>query len=229
MLRRLPYLICVLILAGGVSAAVATSNFSSGPYPSKTGAPAVGPVSGEDNCSQCHLVFDGDGNQVNNLNDAGGYVRILDLPETYSPGNTYTLRVQLWSDSTVSAPMRRWGFQLTAVKASDGSGAGTFVLPNPDSLQIVNAFTGTPWEGRQYVEHQYGGIQEGASGPVEWSFQWQAPSTPSGAVYFYVAGNAANGSYDPGGDWIYTAGDTLSDTTTAVRSTSWGGLKQLWK
>lgn len=229
MLRRLPYLICVLVLAGGVTAAVATSNFSSGPYPAKTGAPAVGSVPGEDNCSQCHLVFDGDGNQVNNLNDPGGYVRILDLPETYSPGNTYTLRVQLWSDSTVSAPMRRWGFQLTAVKASDGSGAGTFVLPNADSLQIVDAFTGSAWEGRQYVEHQYNGIQEGASGPVEWSFQWQAPPTPAGAVYFYVAGNAANGSFDPGGDWIYLGGDTLADTTTAVRSTSWGGLKKLWR
>lgn len=229
MLRRFPYVIAALVLVSGVSVALATSHFSSGPIPSRTGAPGVASVPGENNCTQCHLVFDGEGNQVDNLNVPGGSVRILDLPETYSPGNTYTLRVQLSSDSTVADTLRRWGFQLTAVKASDGSGAGTFVLPAPDSLQIVDAFTGTPWEGRQYVEHQTIGIHEAEAGPIEWSFQWQAPATPSGAVYFYAIGNAANGSLDPGGDWIYTTGDTLSDTTTAVRTTSWGGLKQRWR
>lgn len=229
MYRKLPYVISVLVLLGGVSAAVATSNFSSGPLPSRTGAPAVGAVVAEDNCTECHITFDGGGNPVNNLNASNGYVQILDLPGTYTPGNTYTLRVKLWSDATVDSLNRRWGFQLTAVRATDGSGVGTFVLPSADTLQIIDAAAGNSWASRQYVEHTSMGIHEAQSGPAEWSFQWQAPPTPAGAVYFYVAGNAADGTYDSGSDWIYTAGDTMSDTTTAVRSTSWGGLKKLWK
>ena len=155
--------------------------------------------------------------------------KILDLPETYTPGNVYTIRVQLESSANADSVNRRWGFQLTAVKASDGSGVGTFLLRSLDSLQIREPFPGDPWEGRQYVEHTSLGIHETESSPAEWSFQWQAPPTPAGAVYFYVAGNAADGSQDPGGDWIYTSGDTMADTTTATRPTSWGGLKKLWR
>ncbi len=229
MLRRLPYVVSVLVLIGGVSVALATSHFSSGPLPSRTGAPMVAAVDAEANCTACHLVFNGNGDPVDNLNQPSGSVHILDLPETYTPGNTYTLRVQVQSSATLDSLNRRWGFQLTAVRALDGSGVGTFILPSEDSLQIVNAFVGTPQEGRQYVEHQFGDLREGVSSPAEWSFQWKAPPTPAGAVYFYVAGNAADNSQDSGGDWIYTAGDTVSDTTTAVRPSSWGGLKKLWK
>lgn len=229
MFRKLPYVISVLVLIGGVTVAVATSHFSTGPLPSRTNAPEVAGLPHEPVCTQCHLIFDDNGMQVNNLNAPGGYVRILDLPETWSPGNTYTLRVQLSSDSTIAAPSRKWGFQLTAVKASDGAGVGTFVLPSTDSLQIVDVDAFDPWTDRRYVEHKSLATHVGESGPIEWSFQWQAPPSPAGAVYFYVAGNAANGSLDPGGDWIYTSGDTMADTTTAVRSTSWGGLKKLWR
>ena len=229
MLRKLPYAITVLVLLGGVSAAVATSNRSSGPMTSVSGAPAVGSVPAEDNCTMCHLVFDGGGNPLDNLNAPNGSIHILDLPETYTPGNVYTMRVRLESSANADSVNRRWGFQLTAVKASDGGGVGTFLLPNLDSLQIREPFPGDPWVGRQYVEHTSLGIYETQGSPVEWRFQWQAPPTPAGAVYFYVAGNAADGSQDPGGDWIYTSGDTMADTTTATRATSWGGLKKLWK
>ena len=229
MLRKSPYAIALLVLLGGVSVAVATSNRSSGPMASVTGAPAVGSAPEEFNCTLCHLSFDGGGNQLDNLNAPNGAVHILDLPETYAPGNVYTIRVQLESSANADSVNRRWGFQLTAVKASDGTGVGTFLLPNLDSLQIRVPFGGDPFETREYVEHTSLGIHETEGSPAEWSFQWQAPPTPAGAVYFYVAGNAADGSQDPGGDWIYTSGDTMSDTTTATRATSWGGLKKLWK
>ncbi|MBP8137654.1 MAG: hypothetical protein KAY61_05565, partial [Candidatus Eisenbacteria bacterium] len=62
-------------------------------------------------------------------------------------------------------------------------------------------------------------------GPVTWSFDWTAPSSPAGSVTFYAAGNAANGSEEPSGDWIFTTSATALDTTTATRRVSWGAVK----
>jgi len=227
-IRRFGAALTPLALVVGVTVAMSSAHYSSGPLPSKTGAPSVGGLPSESNCTQCHLTF-GDGGPVNNLNTPGGYVRILDLPSMYVPGNTYTVRVRLWSDSTVADTARRWGFQCTAVKAGDGAGAGSFEVRNVDSLQVIAADPSEPWPTRSYVEHTFNGIHAGEAGPGEWTFHWHAPAQPSGAVYFFVAGNAANGSQDPSGDWIFTAADTMQDTTTAVRPVSWGGLKARWR
>lgn len=151
----------------------------------------------------------------------------------YAPGITYRLRVRLASDSTARFPDRRWGFQLTAVRAADGLGAGTFAVRGAqgpgDSLQVVPGDPARSWPTRQYVEHLWDGIQAGADGPVEWSFEWTAPAVGAGTVLFYAAGNAANGSEEPGGDWIYTTADSMRDTTTAAAPRSWGAIKALWR
>ena len=58
MRRRSVPLAAVLALVAGV--AFATTNFSTGPLPSFTGAPAAGGAPGENNCSICHVLFDED-------------------------------------------------------------------------------------------------------------------------------------------------------------------------
>jgi len=227
-IRKLAAAATVLAIVAGVTVAMSSAHYSSGPLPSKTGAPSVGGTPSESRCTQCHLTFDENG-PVNNLNTPGGYVQVLDLPALYSPGNTYTVRVRLWSDSTIADTGRRWGFQCTAVKASDGTGAGSFEVRSTDSLQVIPADLSEPWPTRTYVEHTFDGIHAGESGPAEWTFYWHAPAKPSGTVYFFAAGNAANGSQDPSGDWIFTTADTVQDTTTAVRPVSWGGLKSRYR
>ena len=62
MRRRSVPLAAVLALVAG--AAFATTNFSTGPLPSFTGAPAAGGAPGENNCSICHVLFDEDFNVV---------------------------------------------------------------------------------------------------------------------------------------------------------------------
>jgi hypothetical protein len=64
---------------------------------------------------------------------------------------------------------------------------------------------------------------------VEWTFSWRAPDTPQDTAFFFCAGNAANGSQEPSGDFIYTAADTVLDLTTPVRPVSWGAVKRRYR
>lgn len=223
-LRAVPVL-AALALAGAATLASGSARFSSGPEPSHTGAPAVGAHPAEPLCTQCH-----GGNPVN---ASGGALEILDLPEFYAPGVTYRMRVRLASDRTTGAPFRRWGFQLTAVNAAGGTGAGTFTVRGTqsfdDTLQVMAANAGESWPTRSYVEHAFGGVRDGSASPAEWSFDWTAPAQGLGTVLFYAAGNAADGSGDPDGDWIYTTADSMRDTTTAAVPRSWGAIKARWR
>ena len=45
-------------------------------------------------------------------------------------------------------------------------------------------------------------------GPVEWHFDWIAPDTDQGKIYFFAAGNAANGDFSSSGDHIFTTLDS---------------------
>jgi hypothetical protein len=186
---------------------------SYGPDVSYTGAPAAGAKPAEFNCTLCHSRFDGE-----NLNTPGGSVQILGLPVSYQPGALYSIQVRLATDSTASFPTRRWGFQLTAVRESDGEGCGTFVLPSPDSLQALSGHP--PFATRRYVEHRLTDTHPGAPGPVAWSFSWRAPDSPEGAVWFSVAGNAVNGTEDPDGDFVFTTQVRVGASTVAVEPAS---------
>lgn len=230
MKRPLLLLPVLALLAGLVSLANGNSTSVFGPVPSRTGALATGGRPAELNCwiAGCHM-------DVNPLNStANGSLQILDLPDWYSPGTTYRMRVRLANTATASSPDRRWGFQITAIHSTNGTGAGTFTVrdhgtpgPADDSLW-VQAGTGT-FSTRRYVEHNFVATHYQHASPVEWSFDWTAPAAGEGTILFYAAGNAADGSTDPTGDWIYTTADSMRDTTTAAVSRSWGAVKQRWR
>ncbi|HTO92630.1 MAG TPA: choice-of-anchor V domain-containing protein [Candidatus Sulfotelmatobacter sp.] len=211
MQSRLAYGISALFLAAGSTYAFATIESAHGPIASATHAPAIGDKPAEFVCTLCHYT-DGD-----NFNVPGGGLRLVGVPIVYAAGQTYPLTVRLDSDSTADSPSRKWGFQLTAVRASDGEGAGTFVLPDPDTLQIIAG--SAPFASRRYVEHTFIGTRTGLAGPSVWHLSWQAPATSSGKIYFFCAGNSANGNDDPSGDFIFTTSDsTLPPQSAAVPS-----------
>lgn len=211
-LRRLYHLTAVIALAAGATRAGATlqPESSHGPDPSYTGAPAIADKPAEFNCTLCHFSFTGD-----NLNTPGGSVQIIGLPAAYQPGQLYPLQVRLDTDSTASFPNRRWGFQLTAIREQDGEGCGSFVLPPGDSLQVITGWA-TEFMSRNYVEHQTLAIHPGASGPMFWSFSWQAPAAIEGTVRFCAAGNAVDGSEDPGGDFVFTTQALVNPAPVAI-------------
>jgi len=167
----------------------AESMFSGNPPDGRTNAP------GEGNCTGCHASF--------TLNSGDGAFQILGLPSSVTPGQTVSLTLQL-SDPGQS----RWGFELTAIDANDAGaqGAGVFTVTDFTNTQLSDN-GGT---ARDYMKHTSTGTQNGtANGPVTWTFDWTAPLTP-GEVFFYAAGNAADGNGGTSGDYIYTASTSTS-------------------
>jgi FlgD Ig-like domain len=205
-LVRLPVVLLLMFACATVVWA-----FSSGPLPSRTSARALGSYPAEANCTQCH--------SGNAINDPNGALHILGVPAAYAPGYTYPITVQLaysLSDTT-GASNPKWGFELTAVKLSDGTGAGTFQTPAPgdsashypDSLQIKTATSGSFLSsGRQYIEHTTFSTRTDQPSPVQWTMYWTAPASDVGQIDFFAAGNAANGDGSSSGDHIFTTAES---------------------
>ncbi|MDD7913072.1 choice-of-anchor V domain-containing protein [Polaribacter ponticola] len=126
-------------------------------------------------CTQCH--------SGGNFNTSVSLQ--TEVPNTgYELGTTYGLQVDVSSSSN-----SRHGFQITAEKVSDGSKIGTFIADGTDN-QLKN--------GGTHVTHTTAGNSK-----KSWNFNWKAPSTDVGAIKFYVAALAGNGS-GTGGDEVVT-------------------------
>jgi hypothetical protein len=166
----------------------------------------IGSVPAEPVCTVCHA-----GNALN----SGGQLQILGVPDVYFPDTVYDLTVQLTSSQNAGFPNRKWGFELTAVRGDDGSGAGT-LLPPDGTMQTVSG-SGS-FAGRTYIEHTSSGTHTGQTSPVTWQFQWKAPSVQAARIYFFAAGNAANGNGANTGDFIYTTRDSVDLGPVAVAS-----------
>ena len=181
----------------------------------------------------------GDGGTCVNLGchvGTGGVGGMVVVPTNgvlqYSPGATDTIGVVI-ADSTST----RWGFELTVLKDSDNSMAGSFnSLPNVNTLVQSSG-------GKSYISH----TSNGASSPFDptdgtywttplhiggggWFFEWTAPPPGSGPVTFYVSGVGANGDGLAGaGDTTYTFALQLTEQGTPVREMTWGKIKQIYR
>jgi hypothetical protein len=199
------------VLISGVALA-----YDGDPPASRTGTPAIGGKPAEATCLACHNDFA--------IND-GGSVQLLNAPAYYQPGTAYTMTVHLTSSQTAGDAGRAWGFQLTAVRVSDGNGTGTFANVTGQGTMIA-AGTGT-FTGRSYIEVGTGNRQ-GSASPVDWQVQWTAPNPGVGQVRFFVVGLAGDGGGGNNGDWVYT-GSHSTDDVTPVRSPSWGAMKSHYR
>ncbi len=150
---------------------------------------------GERSCNQsdCH--------EGNPINATGGSLTISGVPAQYVPGQTYTITVTINRTN-----QRRWGFELAVRAVSNGLQAGTLIVTNGSITQIRTQ------NGIQYISHNafLGSTFPGEAGPKSWSFNWQAPPSPIGAIRFGCAGNAANNNNLPSGDFIYTTTATTN-------------------
>ena len=184
-------LLAVLWLAsGGDRDARALSR---GPFLERSGAP------GEETCVSCHRTYP--------LDSGAGRVEILDLPERYTPGLEYAIRVR------VTDPLaRQWGFQVTAI-AEDGSAAGFFRT----ETETVQAVGPSQRLGRFYAHQTLLGTYPGQTGAAEWRLRWKAPAEDLGPVTFYAAGNAANGDHTDFFDYVYTSHATVDGERRNVR------------
>ncbi len=164
--------------------------FSSNPPDSKTGAV------GEGLCIDCHNSFA--------QNSGDGSLSLWGTPSVYVPDSTYPLTVIL-SDPGQS----RWGFEL-AVKEIADQQAGTITVTDLTNTQSSTS------EGITYLKHTSAGTYARTTdGPVSWTFTWTAPSSGTGRVHFYFAGNAANNNGNNQGDYIYNINREIKEQTAA--------------
>jgi uncharacterized protein (TIGR03118 family) len=150
------------------------------------------------------------------LNSGRGSVTIV-LPN----GNSYTPGVKQHIQVKVSDPdQRRWGFQMTARRASNLAAAQAGDFNPTDSFTQVICSDGQrkPCASAdiiQYIEHTSAGTRNGTRSGVTFELDWTPPDS-SEAVTLYVAANAANGNGDESGDHIYTSNVQLTSTATGV-------------
>ncbi|MCS6917660.1 MAG: choice-of-anchor V domain-containing protein [Chitinophagales bacterium] len=161
------------------------------PPGSRTGAPS------ESTCgaSSCH-------NNTPNTGPGSVSLTFSNPSLKYTPGDTFQITVKV-TDNTKT----KWGFELTALNATNDSTPGKFLneasgilvsFPNPISSLSK----------REYVAHR-----DANTATSQWVINWIAPSTNIGDICFYAAGNAANNNGTTSGDNIYTASLCISPET----------------
>jgi len=193
MLQQLVGITCVLCTCSSF-----LLGYGKGPLPRYTGG------YNENTCARCHSDFGlNDGRQL------GGVFHLEGVPERYEAGRKYPVTIVMAHPS-----QSRWGFQLSARFAVSGEQAGE-LKPLDTSTKTLEA------EGIQYIEHTAEGTRNGkVDGPVKFYFEWIAPAHERQGVVFNAAGNAADGSEDPTGDYIYTAGSfTTSEEVRELTDT----------
>lgn len=190
--------------------------YNGGPPESSTAAPPIGALPAEGSCYDCH-----DDGSLN----TGGSVTLVNAPTHYTPGQTYVMTVRVTSSQTAGNSGRKWGFQLTAIRASDGEGTGTFANVSGQGTMIASG--SNEFASRRYIEVS-SGDRAGTASPAEWQVQWTAPSAGTGQVLFYFTGVAANGAQASNGDWVYTGALSTLDVTPTL-PTSWGRIKSRYR
>ncbi|HEX5131808.1 MAG TPA: choice-of-anchor V domain-containing protein [Candidatus Krumholzibacteria bacterium] len=206
---RLGFVVLPLAAAG---LAIASSG---GAPASRTGAPAIASKSSESTCQGCHS-----GATVN----SGATLELINAPNFYVAGDTYTFTVRISSSSTNANSGRVWAFELTALSMVDGNGAGTFTPVAGQGTQVING-TGS-MSTRSYLESTTG--RTGAATPEEWQVQWTAPDPSVGPVGFFAAGVAGNGTGSKSGDFVATVAQTMADVTPTEQVT-WGRVKAIYR
>jgi hypothetical protein len=104
----------------------------------------------------------------------------------YALNTSYGIQVDINGSSG-----SKHGFQVTAERMSDNSKIGTFTPDGTDN-QLKN--------GGTHVTHTSTGNTK-----KTWNFTWKSPTTDVGAIKFYVAALAADGTGGTAGDQVVTA------------------------
>src|SRR5215510_15773263 len=169
--------------------------FSSGPFASRSGAPALGGFPQETSCVECH---------TGTANSGGGTFTITS-PANYSPGQSVPVTVTI-----NQAGRALFGFELTALN-DQGQKAGDLVS-NDGRTQLVNGMGG--FAGRQYIQHSFSGIVANTPNQNTWTFTWNAPAQNAGRVTFYASGLAADANGSVSGDLTYTISRSINSGST---------------
>jgi hypothetical protein len=172
---------------------------STGAHPSSTMAP------GEQSCniSGCHANATlSDGSSVNKLVLNG-------TTDTYEPGKTYDLTL-----TATRANIKRFGFQIVALKDEDNSNIGEFKITQDDRTQVQTGAGAL--STRIYVTHKLNGTPAITTGFNEWKFSWTAPAKNEGPISFYYVTNCTNNNNMATGDALFNSRFIIKPGSSAI-------------
>lgn len=188
-----------------IAAASAAWSFSTGPGPMRSGVPSDAAPGGINGCFACHR--NAAAAQLPST-DPRGYVRVVAAP--YQPGVKQMVRVTVFHPEG-----QRWGFQLTARRASDATmQAGSFtataairVICSDNAAGFGNPGSAKPDAGcgdrTEFASHNATSTFVGSAGPRTYEVEWTPPATDVGEVTLWAVGVAANNSNSNAGDNVY--------------------------
>lgn len=180
----------MIVTAALAASALILMSSSNGRSDDRTGAP-----SSDGTCGSCHSG----GSQGTTVTIGVTEKGLLVPVNSYKAGKTYTVAIAVGGLST------RKGFQATVLSASNGK-TGTVGEASAGS-QIISA------NSRDIASHT------AVSATGLWTFEWTAPSSPTGSVTIYASGNAADGASADNGDQAATASKTLTLDNTSGTGT----------
>jgi len=175
---------------GVVQNYVKEHRFSGGGQAGYTGAPS------EATCFNCHGTPGGstlDGSTENQVLFLDNLTPVTE----YTPGNTYTITVQM-----ASSPSKK-GFSAVAL---DGTNANAGSFTGDSGIGGTQDFVAAG-TGRHYVSHL---ASSNTSTQTIWGWTWTAPATDVGPVTVYLCTNIANDDNGSTGDAIYLSQHVIS-------------------
>lgn len=179
----------ILVLCIGLLVSLAIS------YSTNVGNNYSGNPPANNSCVNCHSGI---------VNSGNGSMTVLNLPQHYVPGQTYSLSLQLQDPG-----QSRWGFQLTAAKNSTVTERGGTILVTNTSTTRLASLAGN---GLQFLNQtSTGNFRNTMNGPVSWPFNWTAPPVGTGTVTFYASGLAANNTGGSSGDFTYVSSFSIPE------------------
>ncbi len=155
--------------------------------------------------SGCHQDF------ALNSGTAQLLLTVGDSGDTYTPGVTYTVKIQV-----TKAGLVRGGFQAIALQDNDiTTTPGTVTITDINRTQRIDAANphlggGCANDNKVWIEHTSAGIDDVVNDTLTWTYDWQAPATNVGTVTFYAAGIESNFDLDNSLDYVYSTTRTLS-------------------
>ena len=168
------------------------------------------------NSSLCHDNFA--------TNVGSGSVVLTGIPATYTAGAIYPITVRVTGPA---ANRLLWGFAVKAVNADAGANlnwvnrAGTFSPGSNANSSLKGAIGSTVTSQTQELSHATAASTSPGSTYTFSGMTWTAPTTSAPtSIKFYVAGNAADGSGDESGDYIYTANISTTKGVLPIKLTS---------
>ncbi len=184
------------LIPGILMVIIVISAYVMGPPTGVTNAP------GESGCAtnaSCHI-------DTFTAHPGFGMITVMNgiPPNGYIPDSVYTMMPYTMNtgDSII-------GFQTVAL-LSNGDNGGTVSITDPVRTQLLT--TASPYH--EYVTQ----TQAGSVNPLmhDWMYHWQAPSSGSGTVTFYVAFVSSNNDNGSSGDKVYVDSLVFMENTTST-------------